>query len=124
MKQSLLIDSSVWIDFLTKGPKYTVCKNTIEAGQIVGVPTIVLFEVCKKITTKVSAEMSLSVAAMLRQFGILGLSDEIALHAVDIGLDQGLAMADSIVLSHANHEDAMLITLDNDFRKIKGVKVL
>ncbi len=124
MKHRVLVDSSIWIDLFTKGPKYSACKNLIENSIIVGVPTIVIYEVCRKISIKVSSDSAMTVAAYLRQFSILNLTDEIALFAIDLSIEHKLAMAASMVLAHANVAESMLVTLDNDLRSIRGAKVL
>jgi predicted nucleic acid-binding protein len=90
----------------------------------VGVPAIVFFEVCRKVSAKVSEDEALRVAAWLRTFGTLNLTDEVALYAVDLSLNLKLGMADSLVLAHALREDAQLITLDNDFASIKNAVVI
>jgi hypothetical protein len=96
----------------------------MDSHRIVGVPAIIVFEVCRKVAAKVSEDEALRVAAWLRTFGILPLSDEVALLAVDLSLAHKLAMADSIVLAHAHREDALLVTLDNDFASLNQVQVI
>jgi predicted nucleic acid-binding protein len=123
MKNKVLLDSSVWIDWFSKGPKMRSYMPLIESSTIVGLPAIVFFEVCKKIAVKINAEVALSTAAFMRQYGSLATTDEIALHAVDLSIEWDLAMADSLVLAHAMREEATLLTLDNDFRTIPGAKV-
>jgi predicted nucleic acid-binding protein len=91
---------------------------------VVGVPSLIIFEVCRKVTAKVSDDEALRVAAWLRTFGILDLTDEIALHAVDLSITNKLGMSDSVVLAHAMREAAQLVTLDNDFASIKEAIVI
>ena len=98
MKNRVLLDSSVWIEWLTRGKRLTSCQRYMDKCHIVGVPSLVIFEVCRKVTTRVSEDESLRVAAWLRTFGILNLSDEVALHAVDLSIAYKLGMADSLVL--------------------------
>lgn len=124
MKPRVLLDSSFWIEWLSKGTRYRSCQGVFEGSTVVGVPTVIVFEVCKKISIKMSSDLALSVASVMRQFGSLPLTDEIALYAVDLSIEWKLGMADSLVLAHAKHEEASLITFDNDFRSIPGAKVL
>ncbi|MCX6106174.1 MAG: type II toxin-antitoxin system VapC family toxin [Proteobacteria bacterium] len=124
MKNRVLLDSSVWIEWLTRGKRLTSCQRYMDKSHIVGVPSLVIFEVCRKVTTKVSEDESLRVAAWLRTFGILNLNDEVALHAVDLSISYKLGMADSLVLAHAMRENAQLVTLDNDFATIKDAVVV
>jgi predicted nucleic acid-binding protein len=90
----------------------------------VGVPAIIVFEVCRKVQLRVSEDEALRVAAWLRTFGVLPLTDEVALQAVDLSISLKLGMADSMVLAHAHREDAQLVTLDNDFASLKNATVL
>lgn len=124
MKTPVLLDSSVWIEWLTRGKRLTQCQKYMDKHTVVGVPALVVFEVCRKVSAKVSEDEALRVAAWLRTFGILDLNDEISLDAVDLSLTHKLGMADSIVLAHALREGAQLITLDNDFSGIKEAIVI
>ena len=74
--------------------------------------------------SKLSSSEALTVAAFLRQYQILNLTDEIALHAIDLGFEYKLGMADSVVLAHSRREAATLLTLGNDFRGVFGARVL
>jgi len=124
MTSNVLLDSSVWIEWLTRGKRLSSCQKYMDKYKNVGVPSIVVFEVCRKVAAKVSEDEALRVAAWLRSYGILNLTDEIALHAVDLSLSLKLGMADSLVLAHAQRENAQLVTLDDDFAAIKSVIVL
>jgi predicted nucleic acid-binding protein len=124
MKPRIVVDSSIWVDMLAKGPRYSACRTALDLGSICGVPSVVIYEVCRKIAAKTSSDKALKASAYLRQYSILDLTDEVALHAVDLSIEHKLGMADSIVLAHAFRERATLLTLDNDFRAIPGTKVL
>jgi len=124
MKDMAVVDSSVWIELLGKGALAKKCAAALQRHIIVGVPALIVYEVCRKVQKKISAEQALSVAAMLRQHGILNMTDQIALLAVDLSIEHSLPMADSIVLAHAREMDAILITMDNDFAKLDGVLVV
>lgn len=84
-----------------RGKRLNVCQKYMDKYENVGVPSIVVFEVCRKVAAKVSEDEALRVAAWLRTFGILNLTDEIASYAVDLSLSLKLGMADSLVLAHA-----------------------
>ena len=124
MKSRVLLDSSVWIEWLTKGKRLSACQKYMDKSLIIGVPSIVVFEVCRKVQMKVSEDEALRVAAWLRTFGVLTFNDELALYAVDLSINFKLGMADSIVLAHAYREDAQLVTLENDFSSLKNVAVI
>lgn len=124
MKKRVMLDSSFWIELLSKGPKYAKCKSEIREVEIAPVPAIVFYEVYKRIASKMSSELGLSTVAWLRQYGKLALTDEVALLAADLSIELKLGMADSIVLAHAMDQNATLVTLDNEFSFIERVKVI
>ncbi|MGK5085012.1 type II toxin-antitoxin system VapC family toxin [Bdellovibrionota bacterium FG-1] len=123
MSSSLVLDSSVWIEILNKGPLAKDCLRALKGAHAIYVPTLVLFEVYKKLASSRSEDQALSAVAMMSQYKVTDMTREIALAAADISLQRDLAMADSVVLAHAQQTGATLVTLDNDFAGISGVEV-
>ncbi len=121
---SLVVDSSCWIEVLTEGKNAAKCEKAISRTKSILVPTLVIFEVYKKIAAKVGQSQSLLAVSYLSQNKVLELDRATALLAADISLELGLAMADSIVLAHARNESANLVTLDNDFANLEEVMVI
>jgi len=119
-----LLDSSVWIEIFNEGPFAKNCLKILKNADQVYVPTLVIFEVYKKITSVRSEDQALSAVATMSQFEVLDLTRETALSAADISLQKKLAMADSFVLAHAYQQGAAFFTLDNDFSGLSGVTVL
>jgi predicted nucleic acid-binding protein len=64
------------------------------------------------------------VAAQLEKTRVVPLNSTIALTAADLGLEHGLAMADSIVYATAVVNDVELTTSDRDFSALPGVEYL
>jgi len=122
MKAPALLDSSCWIEILREGPLAGACRKELRSPAIV--PTLVIYEVYRKITTAVSEDQALSVVALMSQGRVVDLTRDIALSAADLSIQLKLPMADSMILAHARHENATLVTLDNDFARIRGVKLL
>lgn len=120
----ILIDSSAWIEFFTQGPLSKTIEREIKGEEAILVPTLVLYEVYKKICRLVSQEEALSAISLLSSFHIADLSREIALTAADLSFEYDLAMADSMILSTAQIYQARLLTLDTDFRRVPNVKLL
>jgi len=121
---SVLLDSSAWIEIFGHGPLVKACQSELRSASAVCVPTVVLFEVYRKITQQVSEDSALSAIAVLTQNSIADLTQEIALSAADLSIAHKLPMADSLILAHALRSGSTLITLDNDFASIPGVKVI
>lgn len=52
------------------------------------------------------------------------LTSVLSLKAADISIDKEIAMADAIVIATANDCGAQIITSDQHFKKIDGVKFI
>lgn len=121
---SIVLDSSAWIEILGSGPLAKACRKELDAADNVVVPTLVLFEVYRKILSSISEDQALSAVAVMSQHQVADLTREIALTAADLSLQLKLAMADSMVLAHAHATDATLVTLDKDFAGIAGARIV
>lgn len=121
--KAVIADSSCWIEMFGEGPLASSCRKELKNSQSI-VPTLVIYEVYRKIASGISEDQALSAVAFMSQGRVVELSREVALSAADLSIELRLAMADSMVLAHARHENATLVTLDNDFSGIPEVKVL
>lgn len=119
----MVVDSSVWIEVLQNGPLKSKCLKAMQRATI-RVPTLVLHEVYKKVKAKATEEAALEAVAGLSQYEVLDLSREVALLAADLCLQHSMAMADGMVLAHAECLGEELLTLDNDFAKIPRARIL
>jgi toxin FitB len=122
--EAKLLDSSIWIEIFRSGPLHRACERELKSAKQVVVPTLVLFEVYKKIALRASEDQALSALALITQHQIVDLSQEVALTAADLAIHHKMGMADSIVLAHAHTAQATLVTLNNDFASVDGVRVL
>ena len=84
-------------------------------------PTIVLYEVYKKIKRGLGEETALLVAGKLNVTQVVDVNASIALLAADLSLRHGLAMADAIVYATAVDQDADVVTSDADLRDLPRV---
>lgn len=124
-RHPITLDSSAWIEILGGGRLASSCAAELQSAAAVIVPTVVVFEVYRKVLGATGSEdAALSAASLLRQHTIRELTDEIAIEAAELSLTHKLGMADSLVLAHALRDSAPLVTLDNDFAGIDGVRVL
>lgn len=116
-----LIDSSGWIEYFTEGPlsgKYM--KHTKSLAKIV-TPTVVLYEVYKKIKREKTEEDALLAASVINRTSVIPLSESVALLAADVSLQYSLPMADAIVYATAIEENCTVITSDAHFKDLKQV---
>ncbi|MES2965883.1 MAG: type II toxin-antitoxin system VapC family toxin [Bdellovibrionota bacterium] len=119
----MVVDSSVFLEILSDGPLRSKCERAIDGKEVV-VPTLVLFEIYRKLKSRTTEDDALSAIAALRQFRVADLTAETALLAGDLSLEHSLPMADSFVLAHAMVLGLKLVTLDNDFNGIDSAIVL
>jgi predicted nucleic acid-binding protein len=117
----ILIDSSGWIEFFTGGPLADRYASYLTPAAQVVTPTIVLYEVYKKIKRERGEEMALMIAGRLYATEVVPLTDSLALVAADVSLRHGLAMADAIVYATSREREAEVITSDADLKELPGV---
>lgn len=73
-------------------------------------PTIVLYEVYKKIKRERAEEEALLFAGRLSATQVVHLTESVAFLAADVSLRYGLAMTDAIVYATAKDQEAEVIT--------------
>ena len=123
-KGAIVLDSSIWIEIFGGGRLAKACERERKNATEVHVPALILFEVYRKITVSVSEDRALSAVATMSQYLVIELTREVALLGADLSIEHKLSMADSLVLAHARFASAYLVTLDNDFTGIQGVKII
>ena len=116
-----LVDSVGWIEFFTDGPLAGEYAKYLQKPSEVIVPTIILYEVYKKIKNERSEEAALIAVATMQNARIVPLTEELSLSAADASLNHKLAMADAIVYASAIQEGAKVVTSDNDLKDLPQV---
>lgn len=117
----VLLDSSGWIEFFTDGPLADRYAAYLTPPFQLITPTIVLYEVYKKIKRERGEETALLFAGRLNATQVIQLTESIALLAADLSLRHGLAMADAIVYATAKDQEADVVTGDADLKDLSGV---
>jgi len=119
-----VVDSSGWVAYLGDGPQAETFGVYLEREDSLVVPTIVIYEVVKKLKLTASETVVhrfLSHAYRARQ---MELDSSLAFAAARISIRHRLAMADAIIYATAESVSAQVITSDTDFRDLPGVIVL
>ena len=116
-----LIDSSLWIDYLVNGN----FKEIIETEEKLLLATISIIEIKKKLSRlKIpNKEINDKMHFIKKQSIIIDLDEKIADKASELVIGKNLPIADSIVYASALIHNAILLTLDNDFRSLDNVKI-
>jgi len=120
----ILVDSSGWVEYFGESPKSPHFAPFLEDESRLIVPTIVLYEVRKKLLLtagKMAADRFLSVALRAR---VIDLDEHLAIAAAAISIEKKLAMADAIIYATALAHRAELVTSDLAFSALPGVTLL
>ena len=121
-----VVDSSGWVEYLGNGPKADEFAKYLEKPESLFLPTIVVYEVYKKLYREQSmilAERFLSTAFNFQEREII-LDVSLAASAAKTSLRSNLPMADAIIYATAQARGAQLITADAHFTGLPGVTVL
>jgi toxin FitB len=117
-----LVDSSAWLEYFADGPNAGFFESPITRKSELIVPTVVIFEVCKRILQQRGEEEALRAVSALHGGIIIALSAELAVLAAGISYELKLPMADSLILATAQAHNAVIWTQDADFRDLPNVK--
>jgi len=122
----ILIDSYGWIEYFADGPLADEYERYIEkAGpENTVTPTIVVYEVYRKIKKAMGEEKALEAFAAISQTRIVELDESLSLEAADVSLKTGLGMADSIIVATSKAYNAEIITSDKHLKEKEGVKYI
>lgn len=122
--EPVVVDSSVWLEYITLDTKANEASRYLEGARPIIVPTIVIYEVYKKLKSswgKVEADRFASQAMRLQ---VILLGELLAVAAASISLQHKLAMADAIIYATARSLEAELVTSDQAFAALPGVTLL
>lgn len=117
-----VVDSSAWLEYFAGSKGANQFAEVLEDTQNLVVPTLVLYEVFKRILQQRGEGDALQAVALMQQGNVVELSTPIALSAAKISLQNKLPMADSVILSTARAFRATVWTQDADFQGIQGVR--
>jgi predicted nucleic acid-binding protein len=117
-----LVDSSAWLEYFADGPNAGFFESPITRKSELIVPTVVIFEVCKRVLQQRGEEEVLSAVSVLHGGTIIALSAELAVLAAGLSYELKLPMADSLILATAQAHNAVIWTQDADFRGLPNVK--
>lgn len=117
-----LVDSSAWLEYFADGPNASFFSTAIEKTRELIVPTIVIFEVFKRVLQQRGEKEALISASVLQQGEIVELTAPLALTSARLSQQLKLPMADSIILATARGGKATIWTQDADFDGIENVK--
>jgi predicted nucleic acid-binding protein len=117
-----VVDSSGWLEYLADGPNAGFFAKAVEDAELLVVPVICVYEVFKAVLRQRGEDEALQAVAALLRGRIVSLDADLAMEAAWLGLENKLALADSIILATAWREGATLWTQDEHFAGMAGVR--
>jgi toxin FitB len=118
-----IVDSSGWVEYLGGGPKEAAFAPYFNDVNRILLPTIVIFEVHKKVLREHGRNKADVFVSQAFSFGtrIINLDLDISITASAVSLEESLPMADAIIYACACRHRADLITSDSHFKGRPGV---
>ncbi|MGB7437918.1 MAG: type II toxin-antitoxin system VapC family toxin [Candidatus Acidiferrum sp.] len=122
----IVVDSSGWVEYLGSGPKADRFAVYLESQAQLLLPSIVVYEVHKKILREQGSRLATEFLSQAFGFGdrLIPLSLDLAILASQTSLDTGLAMADAIIYATTHHHQAQLVTCDAHFANLSRVTLI
>jgi toxin FitB len=122
----VVVDSTGWVEFLGNGPKSEGFAKYLEKPENVLLPTVIVYEVYKKILREQGQTLAERFLSHALAFGDreVPLDTPLAALAAKTSLESNLAMADAIIYTSARIHGAELITSDAHFTGLPGVTIL
>jgi len=119
----VVIDSVGWLAFFT-GDALAIHYRPflLSTSETILCPTIVLYEVTKRMELTHGRQAAMVAAAQLLQKQVIPLDEALATLSAHISIAYKLAMADAIIYATAQLHQATLITSDAHFASLPGVK--
>lgn len=119
-----LVDSSGWIEYLAGGPLADCFAPAMQDRSKVLVPTIVVYEVVKRVHTLAGEAGADRVLALLLGCRVVPCDTAVAVHAARLSRENGLHMADAIVYATSLEQgNVPVLTKDSHFKGLPGVTV-
>jgi len=117
-----IVDTSGWLEYFADSPAARHFSRAIENTDDLLVPSIVLYEVFKKIALTFDENKAFSAVAQLKQGRLIDVDEAVALYAGKISIEKKLPMADALIYASALLNDATLYTQDAHFEGLPQVR--
>lgn len=116
-----IVDSSGWLEYFAGTPNAKNFSACIKNSKKLLIPSIILYEVFKKILQERDQATALEAIASMKEGVIAPCTEATALLAAMLSHEHKIPMADSIILATAREHNATVWTQDKDFEGIEGV---
>ena len=116
-----VVDSSGWLAYFADEAQAKYFHKQLCASSTLVVPTISIYEVFKVVLRESTENEALQAVAAMQKGKVIDLTTSLAMTASKLSITHNLPMADSIILATAREYEAILWTMDSDFKGIRGV---
>jgi predicted nucleic acid-binding protein len=120
----IVVDSYGWIEYLADSPLASQYEKYLQKPEEVITPSLVMYEVYKKVKREKGEELALLVVAQIEKTKVVALDEEIALVAADLSISHMLPLADAVVYATAKREKVQIATSDAHFKDLDEVVFL
>ena len=117
-----LVDSSAWLAYFADEPTADFFAEAIEDPELLIVPSVCIYEVFKVILRECGEDEAFTAVAAMQLGQVVDLDADLAMEAASIGLEEGLAFADSVIFTIAKKHNAAIWTQDSHFSGKTGVR--
>lgn len=118
-----IIDSSGWLEYFTDGANAEFFSRIIlDRSKRIIIPSIIIYEVFKKILTDRDEATALKTVAQLQKYQIESIDEGTAMAAAKISAEHKIPMADSMIYAVARKYKAVLWTQDEHLKGLPDVK--
>ncbi|MDR2428265.1 MAG: type II toxin-antitoxin system VapC family toxin [Candidatus Margulisbacteria bacterium] len=119
-----IVDSSCWLEYLAGTKVGGQVAEAIAQTDALFVPSIIIYEVFKKLLLETDEDKALFAAAHMKQGRVLPLDTELALLAAKLGRKYQLPLAGSIIYASAQKYNCVLWTQDAHFKGLAQVRYI
>ena len=116
-----IVDSVGWLAYFMGDPLTADYREYIQDQSDIITPTIIVYEVYKKMLSQISRRAAAMAIAQLNKTNLVPLDYTLAGTAARISIQHKLSMADAIIYATAVSSHATLITSDVHFQKLPDV---
>ena len=117
-----VVDSSCWLEFIEDSSIGNAVAPTIADVEHLLVPSIVLYEVFRKLTAMKGAVYAKGFSQVMLNAQVVSLDSALSISAANVSREYRLAMADSIIYATVMQYDAVLWTADKHFDGLPNVR--
>jgi predicted nucleic acid-binding protein len=119
-----VVDSSVWIEHMADGPLGGACAVHLADEREIITPAQVLYEVYRWALRHCGERAAMEVVGHLEYTRIVPADTTVAIVAVGMSTDHGLAAADAFIYATARLQGCGLVTADTGLRGLPGVTLI